>query len=447
MTIVRKYRIYPNEQQQQAILQTCGCCRVVYNTCLTTYTDNYRKWVENGKPQGEFDDTIPTAKEIQLDGKPWMKQADALALSCARMNFVNALNTFFKSKKGKRKGRKVGFPKLKSRRKSRFAYQTSNQGSNIRFNESNTQIKLPKLGWVNVVQHRPLPDNGTIKRVTVSMTSAGEFHVSLNIECEKQLPLLNRYNSISDPNVVGLDMSLPKFCVSSESSDDTRIKYEHNYRKEEEHIKKLSHVLSRKTHYKKVIVDGVEKKVETENYKKARKRLARLHGKVARRREDFIIKLALYFVRKYDVISIEDLDIQAMSRTLNLGKSVMDLGWGKFVSWLEKEAEKYDAFVYKVDKWFASSKTCHECGSKNSALQLSDREWVCPVCGCIIDRDRNASLNIRDEFLRDFHGCCGVPYTKFKRAGGESAATFRETLKQVFSMKQENPNPKGKGCH
>lgn len=141
MTAVRKYRIYPTQEQQSAILQTCGCCRVVYNACIEAYNTNYNNWVEQGKPQGEMDDDIPTARQIQDDGRPWMKAADALAVSDARMNFFKALNAFFASRNGKRKGRKVGFPKFKTRHKSKFAYQTCNQGGNIRFDETDQKHK------------------------------------------------------------------------------------------------------------------------------------------------------------------------------------------------------------------------------------------------------------------------------------------------------------------
>lgn len=114
----------------------------------------------------------------------------------------------------------------------------------------------------------------------------------------------------------------------------------------------------------------------------------------------------------------------------------MDLGWGMFKTWLEYQCSKYDTFVYKIDKWYASSKTCHECGSKNNMLKLSDREWVCPSCGCIINRDYNAALNIRDYFINKIN----TAGTAEINACGDNASTLRETLVQVLSLKQETPH-------
>lgn len=105
-------------------------------------------------------------------------------------------------------------------------------------------------------------------------------------------------------------------------------------------------------------------------------------------------------VNLYDAIIIEDLNMKAMSQCLNLGKSVSDNAWGMFTVFLKYKLENEGKLLVKVDKWFPSSKKCNECGEINHELQLSDREWVCKSCGCVIDRDYNAAKNIRDEGLR-----------------------------------------------
>lgn len=107
--------------------------------------------------------------------------------------------------------------------------------------------------------------------------------------------------------------------------------------------------------------------------------------------------------KNYDVIVIEDLNMQAMSRSLRLGKSVMDIGWGRFRSWLTEECDKYGVELVIADKWFASSKTCNHCGHKNKELTLSDREWVCSECGATLDRDYNAACNLRDYYLNSIN--------------------------------------------
>jgi len=387
-----KLRILPDDMQVSTIMKTCGCTRVMFNTCLDTWTGNYQAWVDGGKQEGQFDSSLPTLRQLK-EQHPWIAEADSIAVTSAQMDFKKALDSWSKSRKKLRKGEKVGFPKHKKKGKCKYSYRTCNQNGSIRFNDDFTQIKLPKLGWVDVVVHRPLP-NGTIGRVYVSMNKAEEFYVSIVFDVEDPAPVAKKVDHTDNPKVVGLDMSLSRFCVSSDESDDAIAKYVRNYRKEEEHLKKLQRVLSRKVKHTEVEIHGRKVKVETRNHRKARLKLARAHLKVSRRRREFCIKMARYFANKYDLICIEDLNMRAMSQCLRLGKSVMDVGWGQFTRWLDYECQKFGAALIKADKWFASSKTCNHCGSVNKDLSLSDREWVCPVCGCVIDRDRNAAMNL-----------------------------------------------------
>ena len=427
-----QYRIYPTREQKEAMMVTFGCARVVYNACLDAYNRHYTEWKEGGKVADTFDNSLPLVSELKKD-MPWLAKADSLALGQARLNFMNALDAFYKSRSGERKGRKVGFPKHKKRGKARFSYTTANQGNNIRFDQSDRHIKLPKLGWVRCVKHRPLPDGGVIKRVYVSMTKSEEFYVTLNVECTYRLPLINKVYNIGSPRVVGLDMSLQRFCVSSDPSDDAITKYVREYRREERTLARLERRMSRRKPTVEKDVDGRKVRTEAPRHRKARLRYARKCEKVARRRREFCIRMARYFAMKYDVVCIEDIDMQSMSRSLRLGKSVMDLGWGMFRRWLNHECEKYDTVVYMVDRWYPSSKTCHCCGHVNRELTLSDREWTCPNCGATVDRDRNAALNLRDCFMKDIStdGTSGI------NASGDSTSTLRGTVERVLSLKQE----------
>jgi putative transposase len=112
MLRVRKYRIYPTEEQRKAIMTTFGCARVVYNACLDAYNQHYTEWKKGGKLPDTFDNSLPKVSELKPE-KPWLAEADSLALGQARLNFINALDAFYKSRSGERKGQKVGFPKYK----------------------------------------------------------------------------------------------------------------------------------------------------------------------------------------------------------------------------------------------------------------------------------------------------------------------------------------------
>ena len=155
--------------------------------------------------------------------------------------------------------------------------------------------------------------------------------------------------------------------------------------------------------------------------------------RIAAKRRENAIQTALHYVRKYDVVVIEDLDMQSMSQSLRLGKSVTDIAFGEFRKWLEWEASKYDCYVLVADKWFASSKTCHDCGYKNNSLKLSERGWVCPKCGARHDRDRNAALNLRGYF-EDLYNTAG---TAEINACGDFASTLRLAVGRALSLKQE----------
>ena len=262
-----------------------------------------------------------------------------------------------------------------------------------------------------------------IKAVTVEMKPSGKYYISVMVECPNDIELkLNKKNNYNNLNVVGLDMSLSDFVVSSHEEDNTIVKYVRNYRKNEKHLSKLQRKLSRKEKGSK-------------NRMKSKQKVAILHEKTANQRKDFINKTALYFARKYDVIVLEDINLQNMSRTLHLGKSVTDLGFGEFRTILEQKCKEYDTTIIYADKWYPSSKTCSSCGTINKSLKLSDREWVCTECGTYHNRDFNAALNLEYYFTNQYNT---VGSTEIN-ACGDNASTLREIVMQVMSLNQEAP--------
>lgn len=412
-----KYRIYPNKEQQQKMTQFFGCCRLVYNKCIEWYSDAYKQWKESGTDIGK----TPLLTEFKKDYE-FLRDCDNAALAYARSNFERAISDFIKSKNGKRKGKRLGFPKFKSRHKSKMTYKTCDSHGGIRFVDD-SHIKLPKMGLVKCVKHREY--EGVIKAVTVECKRSDKYYISVMVECpDDNVMIINKKQHIDDIKVVGLDMSLSDFVVSSNTDDHTINKYVRRYRKNEKRLKRLQRRFSKK-------------KKDSANRHKCRRRLSALHERISNQRKDYLEKLSLYYVRKYDVIMLEDINLQDMSRTLNLGKSVMDLGFGIFRCMLERKSMYYDTGIIYIDKWYPSSKLCNACGTKHSLLQLSDREWVCPECGVVHNRDYNAACNIRDYFYNITNNTAG---TAGIHACGDCASTLRETLVQVLSSKQEAPS-------
>lgn len=411
-----KYRIYPNKEQQAKMEQFFGCCRFVYNKCIEWHSDAYKSWKQNGTNIGKTP-LITTFKKDFV----FLKECDNAALAYARSNFERAISDFIKSKQGKRKGKRLGFPKFKTKHKSKKAYKTCDAHGGIRFVDDK-YIKLPKLGLVKCVKHREY--EGIVKSVTVEKKPSGKYYISVMVECGNDVYLkLNKKQHFNNLNVVGLDMSLSKFVISSHNEDNAIIKYVRNYRKNEKRLARLQRKFS--------------KKINTSNNKtKSKQQVAILQEKIANRRKDFVNKTVLFFVRKYDVIVLEDINLQNMSRTLHLGKSVYDLGFGLFKQLLEQKCNEYDSVVIYADKWYPSSKTCSSCGHINKKLGLSDRRWVCPACGTCHDRDFNAAINLETYFNEQYNtaGTAGI------YACGDSSSTLRESVMHVLSLKQEAPS-------
>lgn len=422
-----KYRIYPTWEQGTLINKTIGCARLVYNLTLDDLNQQCQCGIKS-----------PKMRKVTYfyEQFPFLKEVDSLALANAQQNLRQARSNYFDWKKGKRKGKKVGYPKRHTRNHSVWSYTTNNQNGTIRLDGDS--IKLPKLGWVKIVLHRPL--DGIITAATIERTRNNEYYVSLktitDVQCDNKNVTSEQLRNVK---VVGLDMSMSEFVVDSDGhgcsdkkhthvdgnlvkSDATKTKFIRQTRKHEKKRRILAKKLSR-------TVKG------SNNREHARKRLANLDRRIANSRKDFCHKTSKYYASNYDVIMLEDINMQDMSRSLHLGKSVHDLGFGMFKQFLSYKCKKYDSVLLYVDKWFASSKTCHECGTKNINLKLSDREWVCEECGCILDRDVNAALNLRDYYYTLLDSTTAGAAES--NACGDGTSTLREALMQVLSLSHE----------
>ena len=355
-----EFRLYPNKIQKIYFSKCFGCVRFIYNQMLS---DKIKYYNETGKKLNN----TPAQYKKQHE---WLKEVDSLALSNAQMNLQSAYNNFFRDKE-------VGFPKFKSKKKNRDSYTTNNQGGNIFI--QGKYIKLPKIGFVKLKAHRNINFNEIIKSCTISRTPTNKYYISILVEYEDDYKELHDYD-----NILGLDMDMKNLYTAS---DDTIGEYPRYYRRMLDRLKKEQRKLSRR-------------KKGSNNRKKQRLKVAKIHEKIANQRKDFLHKKSREIVNQYSFVAIEDLNMKAMSKTLHLGKSVHDNGWGMFTIFLKYKLEDKGGKLVKIDKWYPSSKLCHECGYKNNELTLSDRVWICPNCGSIIQRDYNASLNIRDEGYR-----------------------------------------------
>ena len=355
-----KFRIYPNREQKTLFAKTFGCVRFIYNKML----DDKIKYYEKTKKKRN---NTPAQYKKEF---PWLKEVDSLALANAQMNLQKAYNNFFRDPK-------VGFPKFKSRHKTRASYTTNNQKGTVAL--ENGHLKLPKAGYVKVKQHRAIPEDYRIKSVTISQNPGGDYYASVLFEYENQVQKQPMHQFL------GLDFSMQELYRDSEGREP---EYPGYYRKAEQKLKREQRKLSKMQKGSK-------------NRGKQRIRVARMHEKVAAQRRDFLHKQSRKIADAYDCVCLEDLDMKAMSPALHFGKSVLDNGWGIFVNFLKYKMEEQGKQLVKVGRFFASSQLCSVCGYKNTETKdLRIRAGICPKCGTHHDRDVNAAVNIRNEGMR-----------------------------------------------
>lgn len=355
-----KFRIYPNEDQKIMFAKTFGCVRFIYNKMLGDRIEHYKATKKSLK-------NTPAKYKTEF---PWLKEVDSLALANAQLHLNAAYKNFFTKPER-------GFPRFKSKKNNRAAYSTNNQNGSVRI--ENGRIKLPKVGFVKIKQHREIPSSWTIKTVTVSKNPADKYFVSVLFEYENQVP------KVIPKKFIGLDFSMHELFVSSEGIIP---EYPRFYRQS---LRKLAKAQRKRDFCQK----------GSKNRQKQNKKVALLHEKIANQRKDFLHKWSRKLADDYDAVCIEDLNMQAMSRALNFGKSVADNGWGMFTAFLQYKLEEQGKQLIKIDKYYPSSQTCHVCGHKNQATKdLSVREWTCPDCHTHHDRDVNAAMNIMIEGKR-----------------------------------------------
>lgn len=367
-----RYRLYPTAEQEVMFAKTFGCVRFVYNKMLADRLEHY-------KTTGEHLNNTPAQYKAEF---PWLKEVDCLALCNAQLNLNKAYNNFWKNRKH------FGKPRFHSKKGGRCSYSTNNQINkktqqcSIRI-EGN-KIRLPKVGMVKLVMHRPLMENSTIKTVTISKTPTGKYYISILVEYENQIL------SVIPEKFVGLDFVMNGLYVASDEDD---ANYPHFLKKAEKRLAKAQRKLSKR-------------QKGSHNREKQRLRVAKVHEKVANQRKDFLHKRSHYLTNHYDVVGVEDISVKAMAKhekggKLSFGKSVADNGWNMFVNMLGYKLAWQGKQLVKVDKWFPSSQLCHKCGYKNEETKnLSVREWDCPNCGKHHNRDKNAAINIREEARR-----------------------------------------------
>ena len=355
-----KYRFYPTDEQKRILAQTFGCCRFVYNWGLSTRKTAY---FQDGQKltYNDLSAMLPYLKQEH----PWLGDVAAVPLQQSLRHLDRAYKNFFEGR--------AKYPTFKKKQGNQSATYVGTAFSLA----TDGQLTLAKMDEpLEIIFHRAFSQDCKPSSVTVSKDCADRYFVSLLVEEEiKPLPVTN--------SQVGLDLGLKSMVILSTGSAVGNPRY---YAKDEKRLAK-----AQRRHAKK--------KKGSKNREKARRKVARVHARINDRRRDYQHKLSTRIVHENQVICVESLAVKNMVKNHCLAKAVSDVGWGEFVRQLEYKSQWYGRTLVKIDRWYPSSKTCHDCKHVVEDLPLDVREWVCPKCGVWHDRDINAAKNILAEGL------------------------------------------------
>ena len=354
-----KYRFYPTPEQEQILAQTFGCSRYVYNWALDLRTQTYR---DRGESLN-YHDLSSALTALKRDPETiWLGDVSSVPLQQSLRHQEQAFVGFFE--------KRAGYPKFKQKHHRQSATYTCSAFSYD--NEVLTLAKMP--GALNIRWSRPL--GGKPTTVIVSKDQAGRYSVSIRAkEAIRVKPIT--------PNMVGIDLGLSHVAILSSGEKIGNPRF---LKKDEERLKRAQQDLSRK-------------KLGSKNRAKARKKVARIHARVADRRNDYLHKLTTALINENQVICAESLKVKNMVKNPTLAKAISDVGWGELTRQLKYKAQWYGRTFVQIDTFFPSSKTCSSCSHVVDFLPLEIRNWTCPDCGVQHDRDINAAKNILAEGL------------------------------------------------
>ncbi|MGC8564856.1 MAG: RNA-guided endonuclease InsQ/TnpB family protein [Thermoplasmata archaeon] len=362
MIVATKVKLYPNEKQKILLEKHFGSCRFVYNHFLAKRDEYYIAHKDAEKSSLSYFDTVYMLIGLKKQ-YPWLYEVNAQSLQMSLRFLDNAFKNFFH--------KNTEHPKF--RKKGKDDYFAVPQHIKIK----NNRIYFPKFseGIYFKGSKEKLSEIKNINQIIITK-DADDYYCSIMYENGEGLP---EKKPISIENSVGIDLGIEKFATLS---NGIAIENPRNIEKVEKRIKKLQKQLSKK-------------KKGSNNRKKQVLKLQRKYRKLRNMREDFLDKVSTAITKQYDTIIMEDLNVKGMMQNHHIAKSIGDVSFYAFKEKLKYKAEKYGKNIVEIGRFEPSSKICSKCGNIKHDLKLSDRIYHCNVCGLIIDRDLNASKNIK----------------------------------------------------
>ena len=377
-----KYKLDLTKSQRLKVDQTLGNARFVFNHFLDRRIKQYEDFKKSGLKKKDFkrftylDDAKTLTELKKTEGFEWLKVGATETLQQSLRNLESSYLNFFKQPS-------KGFPKFKSKKNKQSVKYT-----HVKIDFDKWRLHVPNIGYVKLFKNRTFDVNCPHKSMTISKDNCGEYWVSILVETNEESKPLKTKEMLDSNNTIGIDLGIKSFAVLSngEVIDNPKFK-----KSQQGNITRVQRKLSKRLEVCKKNKTHLSKRGE-----KIKLRLAKIHRKVHNQRMDFIHKLTSNLVKRFDCICIEDLNVKGMMQNHNLANSIGDVSWSEFVRVLKYKAEWNGARVVQIDRFDASSQTCHVCNYKNSSVKdLRIRGWTCPQCGTHHDRDVNAAINIR----------------------------------------------------
>lgn len=349
-----KYKIKPTDEQRDIIARIFAQCCYICNCYVEDYVNK---------------------KDLNVKAKVLLEEYVQKDANFVPIDGSALMNVLFRLQDGK-------IPK--ALRKNISSYTTTNLFKQNIFMVDKNHIFIPKVGSIEIVYHRPLPQSSSIFNVTIIKSKSGNYHACVSIK----LFINDNTTQIDTRKSIGLDYSAPHFYVDDKGNKIDMPRY---YQKQEEILSRYNHELSR------CLKDG-------KNYFKVKRKIDKKYQHIKNERKDFLHKLSTKLVEENDVICVENLGLQEMvNGNYHVQRSTYENSYATFIEMLEYKTEDKGKQLIKVDRYFPSSKTCSVCGNVNKNLKLSDRVWTCPGCKTKHDRDINSAKNILTEGLRIYN--------------------------------------------
>ncbi len=381
--------INPTQEQKSKINRTIGVSRFIYNFYIAYNKEIYER-------EGKFVSGIDFSKWLNNEYIPnnqemkWIKEVSSKATKQAIMNGDKAFRDFFKKAKG--------FPRFKKKKNQDVkAYFPKNNKTDWTIERH--RVKIPTLGWVRLKEFGYIPINSIVKSGTVSQ-KADRYYVSILVE-ETDIEISNSnigmkiFNNNNEG--IGIDLGIKEFAVCSDGIKFKNINKTSTVKKVEKKLKREQRKLSRKYESLKIRNKNIkEGRATRQNIQKQIVKVQKLHQRLANIRTDYINKTVSKIVKqKPSYVTIEDLNVKGMMKNKHLSKAIVSQKFFEFKTKLISKCKQNNIELRIVDRFYPSSKTCSNCGKVKKDLKLSDRIYKCS-CGFNIDRDLNASINLKN---------------------------------------------------